>query len=134
MKRGGGVAIYLCYTIPFKTLSTSAQDMNVIEYLFLEIVVYGVRPVLGVVYCPPAVDFVSSLTLVLDPLATDYVHHIIMGDFNTDLLKDIQAYRIFLSTIECFTLSLLELNVTTTTLTLKTCGLITLLYLLLTLL
>lgn len=108
MRRGGGVAIYLRNTIPFKTLSTSTQKVNGIEYLFLEIVV---RPVLGVLYCAPTVDFVSSLILILDPLATDYVQHIIMGDFYTDL-KDSQASRIFRSTIACFTLSLFELNAT----------------------
>ncbi|XP_026328672.1 uncharacterized protein LOC113236727 [Hyposmocoma kahamanoa] len=112
---GGGVAIYISSSVPFKTISASEYvNVNDIEYIFLEIVVSGVKAILGVVYCPRPVNSVTltSLTSVLDPLATDYSHLVIMGDLNTDLLQDSLASRNLRSTIESFSLSILEFNAT----------------------
>lgn len=71
-KRG---AIYLRNSIPIKTLSASDQNVGGIECLFLEIGVSGVKAVLRVVYCPPAVHFVVSIAAVLDRLVTDYTYN-----------------------------------------------------------
>ena len=37
-------------------------------------------------YCPPTVDYFTELKSVLESLGSEYAHHIIMGDFNTNLL------------------------------------------------
>lgn len=85
-RRGGGVAIYLRSHIPYKILFSSSVSSSA-EFLFLEICTKGAKAVLGVVYCPPNVDYFSSLDSILESLGSEYSHHIIMGDFNTDLLS-----------------------------------------------
>lgn len=54
------------------------------EYLFLEVYVQESKMVLGVVFCPPAIDYFSSLEMVLESLGPEYAPHVIKGDFNTD--------------------------------------------------
>lgn len=85
-KRGGGVAIYLRSDLPYTVVKQSSHNSYTAEYLFLEVRVKGVKTILGVVYCPPSVDYFSDLESALESLGSEYVHHIIMGDFNTDLL------------------------------------------------
>lgn len=87
-KGGGGVAIYLRGDIVYSVILSSPSVFSFsAEYLFLEVLVMGVKVLLGVVYCPPSVDYFSSLESALDSICFSYSHHIIMGDLNTDLLK-----------------------------------------------
>lgn len=58
------------------------------EYILLEIILKGAKAVLGVVYCPPTIDYFSSLETLLESVCSDYTHHLIMGDLNTCLLQD----------------------------------------------
>lgn len=88
-KGGGGVAIYLRSSIPFKIINLSQSLYSgSAEWIFLELNVKGVKAVLGVVYCPPTINYFSDLEKVLESLSSDYTHHLIMGDLNTDLCKD----------------------------------------------
>ncbi|XP_026731853.1 uncharacterized protein LOC113496734 [Trichoplusia ni] len=87
-KRGGGVAIYLRSEFPFKILATSPGSSASSEFLFLEVFVKGAKLILGVVYCPPTVDYFSSIEPVLESIGSEYSHVIVMGDFNTDLLSE----------------------------------------------
>lgn len=112
-KRAGGVAIYLRSDIPYKILSSSPPVYNGNpEYLILEIAVKGVKAVLGVVYCPPAIDYFSSLESLFESVSSEYKHHIVMGDFNTDLLKDNPRSRRLRAILESSSLSLLALSPT----------------------
>lgn len=87
-KGGGGVAIYLRSDISFSVISSSPSLYSAsCEYLFLEVHVGRAKAALGVVYCPPATDYFSNLELALESLSSQYTHHIIMGDFNTDLVN-----------------------------------------------
>ncbi|CAK1588724.1 unnamed protein product [Parnassius mnemosyne] len=86
-RRGGGVAIYLRCDFSYKIVASSSPYYTAsAEFLFLEVCVKGAKLILGVVYCPPSVDYFSSLETILESLGSKYSHHIIMGDFNTDLL------------------------------------------------
>ena len=86
-KEGGGVAIYLRSDFPYKIISSSSSNYSAsAEFLFLEVCVRGAKIVLGVVYCPPTVDYFTEFESVLESLGSEYAHHIIMGDFNTNLL------------------------------------------------
>lgn len=112
-KGGGGVAIYLRSDIQFKILSSSpSQYSESMEHLFLEITVGGTLVALGVVYCPPTIDYFSDFETVLAPFSTDYAHQLILGDFNTDLLKNNPRTRKFNSAIESVDLSVLPLKPT----------------------
>ncbi|XP_022836858.1 uncharacterized protein LOC111364232, partial [Spodoptera litura] len=83
--RGGGVAIYLRGELAYRVISSSPQNCPA-EYLLLEVCVQGVKIVIGVFYCPPSVDYFTEFESVLESLGSEYAHHVIMGDFNTNLL------------------------------------------------
>lgn len=87
-KGGGGVGIYLRSDFKYNIISSSPSTFTgSAEYLFLEVLVNGSKVALGVVYCPPNTDYFSSFECALDSVSTTYSHIIIMGDFNTDLIK-----------------------------------------------
>lgn len=112
-RRAGGVAIYLRSDIPFKILYSSPSFYSgSLEGLMLEVDVRGVKAILGVVYCPPAINYFSHLEILFETFSTEYKHHIIMGDFNTDLIKSSLRSRGLRSILESSNLSLLPLNPT----------------------
>lgn len=92
---GGGVAIYLRTHIPFNIVCSS-NSSNEAEFLFLEITLSHSKVLLGVFYSPSSsVDYFSSFEYLLENLTPSFNHTIIMGDFNTCLLKnDSRAYRL----------------------------------------
>lgn len=50
--------------------------------------VKGVSVILGVVYCPLATNYFSSLETVLETLVSEQIHHIIMGvPFNDAIIN-----------------------------------------------
>lgn len=57
------------------------------EYLFIEVSIYGIKVLLGVVYSPPVVSYQSQLETLVDYYVPQYLHFIVMGDFNTNLYK-----------------------------------------------
>lgn len=88
---GGGVAIYLRSHIPYSILSMSTQSpsSDPAEYLFLELSLSHSKVLLGVFYSPSLqVNYFGSFEKLLEDLMPSYTHHIIMGDFNTCLLKN----------------------------------------------
>jgi hypothetical protein len=112
-KGGGGVAIYLRSSIPYKILNLSQSLYSgSAEWLFLELNVKGAKAVLGVVYCPPTINYFSDLEQVLESLSSDYTHHLIMGDLNTDLCKDSPQSRKLTSLVQSVNFSILPLDPT----------------------
>lgn len=114
---GGGVAIYLRTHIEYTIISLSAQPPppNAGEHLFLEVELNHRKVLLGVYYSPSShLDFFSSFEGILETLVPSYNHCIIMGDFNTCLLKSNSRSSSFLSVTESCNLSILPLNATHT--------------------
>ena len=92
VRNGGGVAIYLRAHIPFTVLNYSqydASDAAGPEHLFIELMFSHTKILLGVYYSPSlTVDYFESLEILLERLTPSYEHSVIMGDFNTCLLKN----------------------------------------------
>ena len=89
-RSGGGVAIYLRSHTAFSIVDQSQhQTDGGPEHLFIEVVLSHTRVLLGVYYSPSlTVDYFSSFETLLERLKPLYSHTILMGDFNTCLLKD----------------------------------------------
>ena len=91
-RTGGGVAIYLRSHIPFTVLDYShynASDAARPEHLFIELSFTHTKILLGVYYSPSlTVDYFESLEILLEKLTPSYKHSVIMGDFNTCLLRN----------------------------------------------
>lgn len=112
---GGGVAIYLRTNIPFSVISMSTQPppQNAGEHLFIEVTLSHTKLLLGVFYCHSSkVNYFSSFEKLLEDFTPNYPHTVLMGDFNTCLLK--QDFRS--SSLESITkssnLNILPLNAT----------------------
>lgn len=88
-KRCGGVAIYVRSNFKYKIISQSPSNYtSSSEHLFLEIILKNTKFLLGVVYAPPTVDYFAALEILLETHLPSYEHNLIMGDFNTCLLKN----------------------------------------------
>ncbi|CAH2084018.1 unnamed protein product [Euphydryas editha] len=113
-KAGGGVCIYLRSHYPFKILRQSPSAYcSSPEYLFLEVRVnVGFKIVLGVVYSPPNINYFSTLESVLEELLTECTHLIVMGDFNTCLLKTDYRANKLRDLVNSLNLNLLPLSPT----------------------
>lgn len=85
VQRGGGVAIYVKYGIPYKIVCRSSMDSS-IEYLFIELQLKKDTILIGCVYKPPRCMPWKPLEDVLANLSPQYGDTIITGDFNTDIL------------------------------------------------
>lgn len=108
-KGGGGVAIYLKSHIPYKVVMKSSPEYcSSAEYLFIDIDL-GIRFLLGVVYCPPNIDYFSKFESILDDLLLNYHRVLIMGDFNTCLMKQDSRSRKLKSLISSSNLNFLDL-------------------------
>ena len=94
---GGGVCLYIHNSLKSTMLHTSDNIQYHPEYLLSEI-----RPTLtskllfGVVYRPPRVGFLNEFFDILSTFSDRYTDIIIVGDFNTDMLRDNHESR-FLS-------------------------------------
>lgn len=112
-KGGGGVAIYLRSDIRYKVLAhSSTQYSESMEYLLLEITVGGAKALLGTIYSPPNISYLSELESLLFTYSLEYTHQIIMGDFNTDLLRNSQKSESFKAVMESVNFSVLPLSPT----------------------
>lgn len=112
---GGGVAIYLRAHIPFTVISTSAQPppLNAGEHLFIEVLLSHSKVLLGVYYSPSLRNnFFSSFNKILEDLTPSYSHTIIMGDFNTCLLKHDHRSDCLESIVKSCNMHLLPLSAT----------------------
>ncbi|CAB3244509.1 unnamed protein product [Arctia plantaginis] len=115
VRGGGGVAIYLRTHIPFSIVSLSSQPppTDAGEHLFLEVELHHHKLLLGVYYSPSLhVNYFSSFEQILENLTPSYEHTIILGDFNTCLLKG-DARSVYLrSVVESSNLSILPSGAT----------------------
>ena len=89
-KGGGGVAIYLRSHIPFNIVTKSpAVYSESAEYLFIELLFGSLKLLLGVFYSPSMrIDYFSNFETLLENHMPHSDHTIIMGDFNTCLIKN----------------------------------------------
>lgn len=113
--RGGGVAIYLRSHFPFKVINTSAQPppLQAGEHLFLEVTLSHTKVLLGVYYSHSyRVNFFPSFENILEKLVPSYSHCIIMGDFNTCLLKKDSRAASMESLVKSCNLHILPLSAT----------------------
>lgn len=111
-KGGGGVAIYLKSHLSYKIVSQSSSAYSASpEFIFMEVDV-GLKVILGVVYCPPSIDFFSKLENVFEDIMSKYTHLILMGDFNTCMLSSNRRSLTLRSIIESVNLNLLDLDPT----------------------
>lgn len=91
---GGGVAIYLRAGLSYKVVCCSPSSYSAsCEYLFIDVSFSGANILVGVVYCPPTVNYFQNLENVLDEIVPEYTHNIIMGDFNTCIINDNEPYK-----------------------------------------
>ncbi|CAF4846793.1 unnamed protein product [Pieris macdunnoughi] len=113
--RGGGVAIYLRSHIPFSIISSSPQPppSNAAEHLLIEVLLSNSKLLLGVFYSPSSsVDYFDSFEDTIDQFSPLYKNTIVMGDFNTCLLKNDSRSRRLLSLTHSYNLQNLYLNAT----------------------
>lgn len=113
-KGGGGVAIYLRGDISFKIVDKSPSDYSKFaEHLFIEITFYNTKVLLGVYYNPSCTfDYFSSFESKLEQFTPLYDHTIILGDFNTCLIRDDGRSRKLRSLVSSVNMHILQLNAT----------------------
>lgn len=86
-KHAGGVAVYIKQGLHAKVLLKS-EDLDAIEYLFLEISIGEQRLFLGSVYRPNRNINTQDLIAKIESKAVAYSDIIIVGDFNSNLLLE----------------------------------------------
>ena len=114
-KGGGGVAIYLRSHISCSIVSSSIQPppADSAEHLLIEVLMSHTRILLGVFYSPsPLNNYFISLENLLEEMLPLYSHSILMGDFNTCLLKDDTRSKKLLAITESCNLHILPLSAT----------------------
>ncbi|XP_045450988.1 uncharacterized protein LOC123659867 [Melitaea cinxia] len=111
---GGGVAIYLRSHIPFTVIEFSQQHNSPgAEYLFIEVLFFNTKLLLGVFYNPSlTIDYFMSFEDLLEKFTPLFSHTIIMGDFNTCLLKNDSRTSRFTSIVKAANLNILPLSAT----------------------
>ncbi|KAJ0175142.1 hypothetical protein K1T71_009283 [Dendrolimus kikuchii] len=91
----------------FKTFPDSG------EHLFIDVSLHHTKILLGVYYSPSLRNnFFSSFESMLETLVPQYPHTIIMGDFNTCLLKCDTRSSSFQTLVNSINLNILPLNAT----------------------
>ncbi|XP_059050186.1 uncharacterized protein LOC131845167 [Achroia grisella] len=112
-KGGGGVAIYFRSNIKYKViLSSPSEYRGTAEMLIVEVDFNETKVAVGVVYCPPSTDYFVDLDDAIDFLNASYNHIIVMGDFNTNLLRDTTQSRKLRSILDTADLFILPLRPT----------------------
>jgi hypothetical protein len=93
LKRGGVVALYINNDISFKVLAKSVAGQPV-DFIFADVKFFHTRVLVGVIYCPPGIDGYPYYGPVFK-LSNRYPRHMLMGDFNVNLLGDSTSSRCF---------------------------------------
>ena len=90
-KSGGGVALYISHTFECIVHDDISRMDNIVESLFLEICIPGIRNiVVGIMYRPPNSNIKDFLTYLSDLVKSPVFKNkdcFFLGDFNIDLLK-----------------------------------------------
>lgn len=85
---GGGVAVFVKNGIKCKWLCSQPAESE-IEYIFLEIIkIDGTKALLGCIYRPNNNVELQPLISAIAPLHLSYSDIILVGDFNSNILKD----------------------------------------------
>ncbi|XP_068620592.1 uncharacterized protein [Battus philenor] len=110
----GGVAIYLRKSINYNIVVQSpSRYTKSAEYLFIEPYYKDTKILLGVFYSPSSnIDYFECFDNILMNYRLKYQHVNILGDFNTDLLKNNKRRNKFLSIIDKHNLNILPLEET----------------------
>ncbi|KOB74103.1 reverse transcriptase [Operophtera brumata] len=82
------------------------------EHLFLEVQVKGVKALLGVVYAPPGVNYFDTLEQLLDVSRPQYDHVIMLGNFNTCLVRKDTRCNKLVNIATSYNISILDLDTT----------------------
>lgn len=85
--RGGGVGIYVNNTLKVKHVLNSFQSVLGVEQMFLEVYIYNVKFLIGVIYRVPHLNlkqFVEHLDNLLSLITPQYDNILLLGDFNID--------------------------------------------------
>lgn len=111
-KGGGGVAIYLRNDLSYKIIEAScSQYSESAEYLFIEVRFNFSKVLLAVFYSPSLhINYFATLENLLDHLCPIYEHVLLLGDFNTCLLKQDSRADKLNSILLSFNLSSLSLS------------------------
>jgi hypothetical protein len=64
-----------------------------VDYIFVDLKVFGTQVLVAVVYCPPRIDGYPHYGPILEELVDKYPRVVIMVDLNVDLLKIIVFSR-----------------------------------------
>nr|XP_026500143.1 uncharacterized protein LOC113403771 [Vanessa tameamea] len=113
-KGGGGVAIYLRNHIPFTILNKSdSQYSESAEHILIEVIFGHIKVLLGVFYSPSLhIDYFDTFESLLENSLPNVNHAIIMGDFNTCLIKNDARAKRLLNIINSSNLNFLPSNAT----------------------
>lgn len=113
-KEGGGLAVYIRKGFTYKIIAHSqAMYCRKPEFVIIEICM-GWKLLLGVVYKPPKLGFISEFFDILGNLLPTYSNVLVLGDFNVNLASDrMFAEKVqFLNTVKAFNLNILPLQPT----------------------
>ncbi|KAA5601246.1 hypothetical protein F3H15_35580, partial [Pseudomonas aeruginosa] len=83
------------------------------EHLFIEVTIQHTKILLGVFYSPSShIDYFSSFESMLENVCSIYDHVLILGDFNTCLIRDDARSQRFLSLVSSVNMRPLPLGAT----------------------
>lgn len=88
--QGGGICVYFkndlrCKAVSRSEFSMEVDNINRVEYLFVEVCYSSEKFLLGIIYNPPRNDCSSVIYDQLLDLYLNYSRTLIVGDFNTDI-------------------------------------------------
>ena len=87
--RGGGVALYVNKSLQIRPREDlSIFQENVVESLFIEVMLHRKTLIVGVVYCPKGItnESYNFLTNIFQALSNNNKDCVIMGDFNCNII------------------------------------------------
>jgi hypothetical protein len=102
-----GLYVYVKTGISYKILGKSTYA-HPVDFLCVDLNIFGTRVLVAVIYCPPRTDGYSYYDHTMEELTDRYFRHIIMVDFNVDLLRDFVAARSFVEHFESLSLSVIN--------------------------
>lgn len=82
---GGGVLIYVRYSLICKVLELSDNEIGETEFIICEIIIQNRKKLFGVFYNPPEHDCSEIIDMLLCRYGTRYEGIYLLGDFNTNL-------------------------------------------------
>lgn len=103
-KIGGGLIIYLKKWLKYKTIEASQVLIgnHTIEFIFCEVLCNGSKLLIGNFYNHPDLECSDLISHKLTEFGILYDEIILMGDFNTNILKQCGKTDRFLDTLNAF--------------------------------